>query len=133
MINLKDFSQHLPYIKLKEKVPQLRSFSLEYSFNNGFNIILQDWTDFIIDTNYDLIIGQGHYKMNKKSDFLFGAGRLKINQLITDIDLDSGHYIPTVEDMKKIIHVFFLAKIACKVNLHVESQILCFDEKHFLY
>jgi hypothetical protein len=92
---------------------------LDYSFDDGFDIILNDWTDFIIDTNYNLILGQGHYKMNKKSDFLFGAGRLKINKYITDIDLDSGHYIPTKDEILKVIDVFILSKIGYEINLHI--------------
>ena len=120
MINLKEYSDKLPLITLKEKVPQLGSFSLNYTFDNTFDIILNEWTDFIIDTNYNLIIGQGHYKMNKKMDYLFGVGRLKIDKYITDVDLDSGHYIPTKNEMLKVIDVFILSKIAYKINLHIQ-------------
>jgi hypothetical protein len=93
MINLRNYNWHK--INLIEPLPQVGSKVIDYSFNEKFNLddcYKNTYIDFIVNANYDFLLGQGHYKLNKKGLFVYAAGRVKIDELITYIDNDSGHY-----------------------------------------
>ena len=72
MINLKEYN--LEKIYLPQHLPQCGSKYIEYTFDENFimlNIYKNKFIDFVIDADYNLLLGQGHYKLNKKRDFLY--------------------------------------------------------------
>jgi hypothetical protein len=93
MINVKNIQgfNKLSTITLKEPVPQVGSFVLQYSVVDD-NILLEkegEWLYLVINNHGDFIIGRCLYKMSNKSETLKFAGRLKIlNGKIVDIDGD---------------------------------------------
>ena len=97
-------------LRLVENLPQVGSFVLDYNFNEEDNIFdgIDDSKiyDYIINKDYEMIIGRGHYKMNKKGKDLISAGRLIINNKIEYIDNDSGHYNPPKNHLLEIIDYF---------------------------
>lgn len=60
--------------------------------------------DFIIDQNYKLILGDFHLYLADNSEWVYGAGRMRINTngIICYIDNWSGHYQPSVEEFELI-------------------------------
>lgn len=89
-------------IKLKQKVPQVGSKIYKHEIKN--DIIKCDFenilVDFVITIDNELKFGHGHYKLSNKSEFVKYAGRAKIKDgKIIYIDTDSGHYVPTEEEM----------------------------------
>ena len=98
MINIKEHIKNCQLIKLKHELPQVGSEIIHY--NNIMDLIENKLYDFIIDKNGNLLIGTGHYKLNKKMHELYYAGKLmRINDKITYIDNDSGHYEPTYSNL----------------------------------
>lgn len=106
MINLKNILgfDKLVSIKLKEELPQVGSFILDYEINSDKILIKENmWLDFIIKEDGDVVIGHGHYKISQKSKTLKFAGRLFVlNGKIIKIDGDSGHYIPNESEVNEI-------------------------------
>lgn len=93
MLTLKNYA--LEPIKLIEPLPQCGKGLIEFEFDTVFvlsPIYRNVYLDFVIDRDYNLLLGYGHYKLNKKADYLLGAGRVVIDDLIYYIDNDSGHY-----------------------------------------
>ena len=89
-------------IKLKQKIPQVGSKIYKYEIIE--NTIKCDFektlVDFIITVDGILKFGYGHYKLSNKAEYVKYAGRAKIvNGKIIYIDTDSGHYVPTEEEM----------------------------------
>ena len=69
--------------------------------------------DFIVNGNGEFVIGRGHYKLNKKKDSLFFAGRMKVkNGLIYYIDNDSGHYSPSKTELCDFYEILKTTKYA---------------------
>jgi len=102
MINLFNYLSNLNLINMKLKVPQVRALIIDYYTLSEFkeNYLY----DFIIDKNGNLKIGQGHYKLNNKEEYLYFAGRLKIkNNKIYYIDNDSGHFYPSEYELLKFV------------------------------
>jgi hypothetical protein len=64
--------------------------------NEYYNLFL----DFIIDLNYNLVLGDYHLFLSDDSDYVQGAGRIIINNKgnITKLDNKSGHYKPSLND-----------------------------------
>jgi len=89
-------------IKLKQKIPQVGSKIYKHEIINDtikcdFENIL---VDFVITLDGIIRFGYGHYKLSNKSEFVLYAGRAKIKDgKIIYIDTDSGHYVPTEEEM----------------------------------
>jgi hypothetical protein len=105
------FPDNLPIISLNDanRLPQVGSYVTEYLFDNDNYFTDFDNSkiyDYIINDNYDMIIGRGHYKMNKKKDSLISAGRVRINKKIVYIDNDSGHYNPSEKHLLEVIAYF---------------------------
>ena len=120
MINIKNFISTCDIIELKLNVPQVGSSIIEYDNLSDIqeNIIY----DFIINLDGELLIGTGHYKLNKKKKVLYFAGRLKIvDGLISYIDNDSGHFIPTYKQTNKIYNVLKKCELLTK---NIELKIL---------
>jgi len=98
MIYLNKYLTKLNRIKGKLRVPQVGSSKIDYTTLS--EITDNKLYDFIVNNNGELLIGRGHYKLNKKQDELYFAGRLKIiSGIITYIDNDSGHYVPSKEEL----------------------------------
>lgn len=110
--NLKKYKNfnNLPIISLKKRLPQVGSYKLEYEIENN-KIILDsenEWLDFVINLEGDLIIGHGHYKISNKAKQLIFAGKLKIKDgKIININGESGHYIPNYEEIEKVKKFLF--------------------------
>jgi hypothetical protein len=110
MMNIKKISEfnNIEPLYIKEKLPQVGSKIYNYYIKENKIVIDKEneWLDFIINLNGDIIIGKGHYKISNKSDVVTYAGRLKIlNGKIVDVDGDSGHYIPKKEQTNKIKNI----------------------------
>lgn len=100
MVTIKEYIKDLDLITIKFNVPQVGFEKVEYKTLLDVEDTLYD---FIINENGELMIGRGHYKLNRKSHKLYFAGRLKIrNGLIYYIDNDSGHYVPQEKDLNNI-------------------------------
>ena len=111
MLNVKDKLKSIGVISIKLNVPQVGSFKIDYA--TLFDVDDDVLFDFVIDLKGDVIIGKGHYKLNKKQSQLYFAGRLKVKSgKISYIDNDSGHYIPTDFETKKVKEMFVENKIA---------------------
>ena len=115
MLNLSYFDnerlQSLEPIYLSEHLPQVGSMKINYMFDFHRAIFLLEQPtseplDYIINNEYELLLGRGHYKLNKKRETLISAGRVIIDKKITYIDNDSGHYNPSNEHLKKVILIF---------------------------
>lgn len=113
----------IAYLKLVEYLPQVGSFEIDVDYLSESNIFLFNESvdsnkyehidetilyDYIINTDYQLLIGRGHFKLNKKKEYLISAGRIGIgnNGRICYIDNDSGHYLPSFEHTKQIAIYF---------------------------
>lgn len=88
--------EHLPQVGAKKYPFEIVSDRLVlYSLNNTklHNKII----DFIIDDNYNIKFGKGHYKLNEKNTTLRMAGEIMINNDGKVIELNnfSGHYQPS--------------------------------------
>ena len=105
MINLFKYIKNFTPIQIKLNVPQVGSEIIEYkSLDDIPNNVKYD---FIISNEGDLLIGKGHYKLNKKCKTLIFAGTLIIeNGEIYSLDGDSGHYIPSDEEVNQIRILF---------------------------
>ena len=110
----------LNLINIKLAVPQVGF--VEIQFNNLSDVENNTLFDFIITEKGELKIGKGHYKLNKKKDSLYFAGRLMITDgLISYLDNDSGHYVPSVNESNEITEVLLktnLLTIDCKTNFN---------------
>jgi hypothetical protein len=104
-INIYTITGDLPDIHVAEAVPQVGSCKYKFKYKAGKFIFekidnpFSDKIDFIVDQNYNLKFGYGHYKLNEKRTNLKMAGTIKINKKgnIVYIDNDSGHYQPNQE------------------------------------
>jgi hypothetical protein len=116
MNNIYQITGDLTSIQLKHYVPQVGSCRYDISVENNkiifndinINDLINTKIDFVVDENYNLLLGSGHFKLNKKQQQLKMAGGIMINAdgKITYIDNDSGHYEPNT---KRFIH--FMNKI----------------------
>ena len=107
MLNIKDILIDTNPIVVKIPIPQVGYKIYEYSITEDSILIEDGIMDFIITIDGDLLLGNGHFKLNKKQHYLLFAGKLGIeNGKITYIDNDSGHYIPTVEESIKFLRCF---------------------------
>ena len=119
MIFKKKYIKNLKLINIKFTLPQVGSRQISYE---NFFDITDELFDFIVNEKGELLIGRGHYKLNKKNEKLYFAGRLKIkNGLIYYIDNDSGHYSPSHKDLDDIYNVMKKAGIISK----------CAEKKYF--
>ena len=114
MVNIKENLKNINLIDIKLNVPQVGSFKIDY---DKFSDVPNDKIfDFVINLDGDILIGRGHYKLNKKQKLLYFAGRLKIrNGKIIYIDNDSGHYIPTKKETERIKEVLQKSKVAINI------------------
>ena len=104
-------SSNIPRLRLElvEQLPQVGSKNIVYNFDYENKIFLDIDTsiyDYIINNEYKMFIGKGHYKLNKKVKTLVSAGRLKIDKKIVYIDNDSGHYNPSKKHLEDVIEYF---------------------------
>ncbi len=86
--------------KITTPQPQ-ESGPLSYSMENGIvkvgGMPLSKRVDFIINTNGELVIGGGHWKMSGEAIFVRAAGRLKFKDgQVVSIMNQSGHYQPSI-------------------------------------
>lgn len=83
--------------------------------------------DFIIDQKYKLILGDFHLYLADNSEWVYGAGRIKINTkgYIYYIDNWSGHYQPSAKEFESICEYL-------KQNLTV-SVTACFQHTNTYY
>ena len=66
-----------------------------------------DQFSFVIGNDGKLRIGYGHYNLSNSSSSVLSAGSIRVTQgKITFISNGSGHYLPTVEDLDKVIPLF---------------------------
>ena len=115
MNNIFNITGELSTIYLKHYVPQVGSKMFDsILFNNKIKILTTDIVneiniDYIIDDDYNLLLGIGHFKLNKKKNTLKMAGTLKLNNegKIMYIDNNSGHYEPDNQKFN-----LFLTKIS---------------------
>jgi len=100
----------LTIISLKEFLPQVGSKKYLYDivdnriiFDNG-DLYNQN-IDFIITEDYDLMLGFGHYKLNKKDKTLLMAGEMIVDDYgrIKYINNNSGHYQPSKKEFKNFV------------------------------
>ena len=92
-------------LHLIEHLPQVGSKKIGYKFVNGIFILESNFNepiDYIINNEGEFLIGTGHYKLNKKKETLYSAGRIIVDKKITYIDNDSGHYNPSFEHTQEI-------------------------------
>lgn len=55
----------------------------------------------------NLKLGKGHYHLSGKADYVKRAGQIGIEKgKIVYLDDQSGHYLPTSEDVINIVNVF---------------------------
>ena len=108
----KKYTEKLELVEIKFNLPQVGSKKIEYK---SFFDVNDEVFDFVIDENGEILIGIGHYKLNKKSNKLYFAGRLKIKDgLIYYVDNDSGHYSPSEKAMNDVCEVLVEAGVAIK-------------------
>ena len=105
MINLYSYVQHLDPVEIKHPVPQVGSQRIFYESSDS--VILTDipgFVDFVVTLDGDLLLGKGHYKLNKKSTFLIMAGKLAlVDGKIGYLDNDSGHYEPGIHQFHSFL------------------------------
>lgn len=103
MIKFNDIN--IDKLHLIEHLPQVGSKVYNYTFENGIFILdvdIKTPIDYIINDEGELLFGNGHYKLNKKRETLFSAGRVIVDKKIIYIDNDSGHYNPSFNHTIKI-------------------------------
>jgi len=122
MLNIKNILSDLPFIEVKIPLPQVGYKNYEYSVTEDSILIDNGIMDFIINTDGYLLLGNGHYKLNKRKHTLIFAGKIGFeNGKITYIDNDSGHYSPSHKDLDDIYNVMKKAGIISK----------CAEKKYF--
>jgi hypothetical protein len=92
-------------LNLVEHLPQVGSRVYRYTFENGLFVLdknIKTPIDYIINDNGEFLLGKGHYKLNNQRETLFSAGRVIIDDKITYIDNDSGHYNPGFDHTEKV-------------------------------
>lgn len=109
MINIKNILDISKFnvINIKQAIPQVGYKVYDYTHDDE-NIFIEDGImDFIIDINGNLLLGNGHYKLNRKEHILIFAGKLGIkSNKIYYIDNDSGHYVPTLKESTEFLGNF---------------------------
>ena len=123
MLNIKNILDitKLSLIRVKNPVPQVGYKNYDYSIKDDLILIEDGVMDFIINKEGDLLLGNGHFKLNKKDKELIFAGKVGIKSgKINYIDNDSGHYIPTIEESIKFLEYFtklpYISKDKLSVN-----------------
>jgi hypothetical protein len=63
---------------------------------------MPDPIEFVIMENGTLKFGEGHYFLSSKAEYVKGAGQIQLTEegKIWYINNNSGHYLPTVEELK---------------------------------
>ncbi|MDC1162104.1 hypothetical protein OAT18_01545 [Tenacibaculum sp.] len=71
------------------------------------NNIGDDQFSFVITLDGKLKIGHGHYNLSNSASKILSAGSIKVtNGKISFISNGSGHYLPSIEDLEKVILAF---------------------------
>ncbi len=125
MLNIKNILDitKLSLIRVKNPVPQVGYKNYSYSIDNDSILIEDGVMDFIINKEGDLLLGNGHYKLNKKEKELIFAGKVGIESgKITYIDNDSGHYAPTLDESIKFLEYFTKLPYVSKDKLSVNFK-----------
>lgn len=115
--NVKHITGTLPTIELKHKLPQIGGMKFMFNIiddhivftkDHNWSLITDTKIDFVIDDDYNIHFGLGHYKLNCKKETLRMAGSVKVNNRgkIYYIDNDSGHYEPDPELFESFIPLF---------------------------
>lgn len=124
MVDLKKYKldelKKIPPLKLLEKLPQVGTSKIPFCFNSDKNTFSINESfiepiDYIINSNYELLLGIGHYKLNKKKEELVSAGRMIIDKKIIYIDNDSGHYPPSIK------HTIEISKYLISIGLAIPN------------
>lgn len=122
MLNIKNILSDLPFIEVKIPLPQVGYKNYEYSVTEDSILIEDGFMDFIINDDGYLLLGNGHYKLNKRRSTLIFAGKLGIeNGKITYIDNDSGHYIPSMSESVIFLKYFIKLPYVCE-NLQINFK-----------
>lgn len=119
----------LPDLNLKTRAPQISRggiFNTEVTdtikvLDNRFEP--NKLYDYVVDSNGNLIIGDGHYKLAKKANSVKAAGEIKVNKYgkVTYLNNESGHYEPTSTDLNNIVNKFKELKLNAP-NLTVDKR-----------
>ncbi len=101
MIKIKNIKSKV--IAVKEPLPQVGSNKLEYSNLSDVN---DGVYDFIINNDKELLLGRGHWKLNKKNTTLYFAGEVEFKKgEIIMVNNNSGHYQPNQNELNNIIEL----------------------------
>ena len=112
MITLNENIEIIENISLtcEKRIPQVGYKLYDFLYDDDkkvFSEYPENIVDYIINENFEFIIGVGHYKLNKKKLNLISAGRVKIFEgKIVYLDNDSGHYSPNKQHLINI-YIFF--------------------------
>lgn len=115
-------------IRIKEKLPQVGSKLYNFEIKSCKFIIDKNLynkkIDFIIDDNFKLKFGIGHYKLNNKNETLIMAGNLIINKFgkISYISNDSGHYQPNHDQFNLFLKSSILPPTLFDKNYQIEMK-----------
>jgi hypothetical protein len=129
MFNLYKYTGELQTINVAFNVPQLGSRRYKYDlvYDKEIKIILNNieelsgnTIDYVIDNEYYLHIGIGHWKLNDKKQTIKMAGTIILNNdgKILKISNESGHFNP---DVKTFIEFINKIKKYLNPNTIIES------------
>jgi len=129
MNNIFHITGDLKTVKLKFYVPQVGCDKFNFIFNNNVfefmnKNIIDHKIDFVVNNNYEILLGIGHFKLNNKESDLKMAGTVIINEIgrITYMDNDSGHYEPN-----KLLFNIFVKKLKLAFNYDFKTKIVSFQ------
>lgn len=103
------------------KIPTHIRFKIKHRILNKKIILNKKHTnkllDFIIDEKYNIALGHYHLYLSNNKDYVYGAGRVMINEsgFISYLDNHSGHYRPSYEEFSKIKQ-YFISNFQCYLN-----------------
>ena len=113
-------------INLKQKLPQVGSFSIPYEFASHKILIESSfhnvWLDYVITEDGSLKIGKGHYKLANKAPRLQMAGEIMVDKTgaVIKINNNSGHYQPSINSFLIFIKRLLNSNILINVKTSIE-------------
>lgn len=110
--NNKQHGTVITYIANNTTKMKTACLDINYEIYNQYIILPSKYyhvpLDFIINDNHELFLGFAHCCLSNNANFIYGGGRIKINQNgeIYFLDNMSGHYQPQLEDCFLIYDYF---------------------------
>lgn len=110
------------------KTPTYIRFKIKYRILNKKIILNKKHAnkllDFIIDEKFNIVLGHYHLYLSNNKDYVYGAGRIMIDELgfVSYLDNHSGHYKPSYKDFAQTKE-YFISSFKCCFDANTIDRI----------